>query len=70
MGHRAYPKLKHLPAKLLANPATSKSQSKLGKLLDVNCARLSEFDSGRRQPSLPVLLAHARAANVLLENPS
>ena len=68
MGHRAY-RLKNLPAKLLAiRRHLNLSQPKLGKLLDIPYSRLSEFERGRRQPSIPVLLAYARAANIRLEN--
>jgi len=69
MGYRAYPKLKHVPAKLLAiRRHLNLSQPKFGKLLDVSYKRLSEFERGRRQPSVRVLLAYARAVNIPLED--
>lgn len=74
MGHRGYAPPKHLAAKLLAiRQSLGLSQPHMTKLLvgdpyRMFYARLSEFERGRRVPSLQVLLAYARAANIPLEN--
>lgn len=66
-----YPRLKQkrLPAKLRAiREAFGISQSEMLKRLDaenlIEYNRLSEFESGKREPPLLILLKYARAANV------
>ena len=66
-----YPRLrqKRLPAKLRAiRDAFGISQSEMLKRLDaenlIEYNRLSEFESGKREPPLLILLKYARAANV------
>ena len=74
MGHRGYAPPKHLAAKLLAiRKSLGLSQPQMAKLLvgdpyRMFYSRLSEFEKGRRVPSLQILLAYARAANIPLEN--
>jgi transcriptional regulator with XRE-family HTH domain len=65
------PRPKHLAAKLLAirralNLSQSKMTQRLGSLGSYH--RISEYESGRRLPSLMVLLAYARIAKIPLEN--
>jgi transcriptional regulator with XRE-family HTH domain len=73
MGRRGYPPPKHLAAKLLAiRTSLGLSQPKMAKLLVGDSyrlfySRLYEFERGRRTPSLQVLLAYARAAEIPLE---
>ena len=44
------------------------SQGEIARKLDVNDrARISQFESGKRQPSLPVLLKYARLAKVTVD---
>jgi transcriptional regulator with XRE-family HTH domain len=65
------PRPKHLAAKLLAiRRALNLSQPKMTQRLgsDISYHRVSEYESGRRMPSLMVLLAYARVANIPLEN--
>lgn len=69
MGKRARMRPKHLPAKLVQiREALGLSQSemlrRLGFEADMVAARISEFELGKNEPPLPVLLAYARAANV------
>ncbi len=66
-----YPRLrqKRLSAKLRAiREAFGISQSEMLKRLDaedlIEYNRLSEFESGKREPPLLILLKYARAANV------
>jgi transcriptional regulator with XRE-family HTH domain len=59
----------YLPAKLLRiREALELSQSEMLKRLgfeaDMVAARISEFELGKNEPPLPVLLAYALAANV------
>jgi transcriptional regulator with XRE-family HTH domain len=65
------PRPKHLAAKLLAiRRSLGLSQHKMTLRLGpaINYHRVSEYETGRRMPSLMVLLAYARAANIPLEN--
>lgn len=70
MGKRARMRPNHLPAKKLLQIRESLglSQSemlrRLGYEADMVAARISEFELGKNEPPLPVLLAYARAANV------
>jgi transcriptional regulator with XRE-family HTH domain len=66
-----YPRLKQkrLPAKLRAiRDAFGVSQSEMLKRLGaedlIEYNRLSEFESGKREPPLLILLKYARAANI------
>jgi len=71
VGQRPRPKPKHLAAKLLAlRERLGLSQAELARLPDfqLTSARVSEYEHGAREPSLPVLLAYARVAKILLEN--
>jgi transcriptional regulator with XRE-family HTH domain len=70
MGNRR-PKPERLAAKLLEiREHLGMSQTKLAKLIDPAMAyhRLSEYESGRREPNLMLILQYARAANVPVEN--
>ena len=58
-----------LPAKLLQIRETlglsqSEMVRRLGFDTEMVAARISEFELGKNEPPLPVLLAYARAANV------
>lgn len=66
-----YPRLKQkrLPSKLRAiRDAFGISQSEMLKRLDaenlIEYNRLSEFESGKREPPLLILLKYARAVNI------
>lgn len=67
-------KPKHLAAKLLrVRQNLGLSQPQLAhrlNLLDLGQRyyRISEYETGRREPSLMVLLAYARAGNVTVES--
>jgi transcriptional regulator with XRE-family HTH domain len=66
--HRSAPR--KLPAKLLAiRQAFGASQSQLIKALDLQTttARISEYETGAREPNLFVLLAYANLSRVRLE---
>jgi transcriptional regulator with XRE-family HTH domain len=68
---RGYPQPKNLAAKLFAiRQSLGLSQTNLARHLNFpgHYNRISEFETGRRVPSVLVLLAYARAANVPLEN--
>ena len=70
MGHKPRAKPKHLAAKLLAiRQGLKLSQSQILKLLnfDSTAARISEYESGARIPSLPLLLAYARLIGVAVD---
>src|SRR5688572_11192560 len=70
MGERARPRPKQLANKLLSiRTALGLSQNELIKALDVdiNQGRISEYEKGTGEPSLPVLLKYARLAGVCLE---
>jgi transcriptional regulator with XRE-family HTH domain len=69
MGKRPRPRPKYLPAKLLQiREALGLSQTemlrRLGYEAEMAYARISEYELGKNEPPLPVLLAYARAANV------
>jgi transcriptional regulator with XRE-family HTH domain len=69
MGKKPRLRPKRLPAKLLQiREALGLSQSgmlrRLGYELEMVPARISEFELGKNEPPLPVLLAYARAANI------
>jgi transcriptional regulator with XRE-family HTH domain len=70
MGNRR-PKPARLAAKLLAiREHLGLSQVQMAKLLNPHLAyhRLSEYESGRREPNLMLLLQYARLAKVPVEN--
>ena len=70
MGHKRRFTPTHLPAKLLQiRRAHGLSQTEMVKVLEfkVTSARISEFENGRREPNLIVLLTYARAANVAVD---
>lgn len=70
MGQRPRPKPKHLAAKLLAiRHSLESSQAEIVRLLDcqLTSARISEYESGTREPSLLTVLAYARAAGITVE---
>jgi transcriptional regulator with XRE-family HTH domain len=67
------PKQQHLARKLLSiRHALRLSQIQLVKAMEIDDQvayhRISEYESGRREPSLLVLLAYARLAGVHLED--
>ena len=69
MGKRPRMRPARLPAKLLQIRETlGLSQSEMIKRLgfdaEMVAARISEFELGKNEPPLPVLLAYARAAGV------
>jgi transcriptional regulator with XRE-family HTH domain len=69
MGKRPRPRPERLPAKLLhIREALGLSQSemlrRLGYEAEMVAARISEYELGKNEPPLPILLAYARAANV------
>jgi transcriptional regulator with XRE-family HTH domain len=71
MGKKPRRKPQHLAAKLLAiRTSLGVSQFNMAKLLDSDLphTRLSEFESGRREPNLLIVLRYARAAKVPVEN--
>jgi len=72
MGRRPRQKQQHLAKKLLhIRNALGLTQFQLVKFMGVDDSvpypRISEYESGRREPALSVLLAYARAAGVHLE---
>jgi transcriptional regulator with XRE-family HTH domain len=71
MGHRPRPRPKYLAAKLLAiRQQLGASQSEMIRLLglQISGARISEYETGAREPSLLTLLAYARLTKVPVEN--
>ena len=69
MGKRARMRPERLPEKLLqVREALGLSQSemlrRLGFEADMVAARISEFELGKNEPPLPVLLEYARAAGI------
>jgi transcriptional regulator with XRE-family HTH domain len=70
MAQHPRPKPKHLAAKLLTiRQRLGVSQSGMVRLLrsEISTARISEYESGIREPSLMTILAYARAARVPVE---
>ena len=72
MGKRARPKQEHLAGKLLQiRLALGLSQSEMLRRLGLEdgmvAARISEFELGKNEPPLKVLLRYARVANVSME---
>jgi transcriptional regulator with XRE-family HTH domain len=70
MAQHPRPKPKHLAAKLLAiRQRLGVSQSEMVRLLNTHLtsARISEYESGAREPSLMTVLAYSRAARVRVE---
>jgi transcriptional regulator with XRE-family HTH domain len=70
MGAHARPRPKRLASKLLAiRRKLCASQSEMERLLDfqISSARISEYEHGKREPNLLVLLAYARLAKVKVE---
>jgi transcriptional regulator with XRE-family HTH domain len=70
MGQQARPRPRHLAAKLLAiRQRLGVSQSEMVRLLkaQISTARISECESGIREPNLLTILAYARAAKVRVE---
>jgi len=73
MGRRPRKKQQHLAKKLLKiRDALGFSQLELVKFMGIDGSvayhRISEYESGRREPPLWVLLAYARTAGVHLED--
>ena len=71
MGQKARSRPERLPAKLLAiRRALRVSQFEMAKLMGSPSIykRLSEFESGRREPDLLLVLKYARLAKVPVEN--
>ena len=67
MGTKPRPKPEHLARKLLAiRKQLDFSQSQLARKLgiDKTSARISEWESGVREPDLLVLLSYARVAGI------
>jgi len=61
-------KPKYLAAKLLAIRQGRKlSQPKMARLLNIRDSRVSQYETGKREPNLMVLLAYARAGQVTVE---
>jgi len=61
-------KPKYLAAKLLAIRQGRKlSQPKMARLLKIRDSRVSQYETGAREPNLMVLLAYARAGQVTVE---
>ena len=72
MGKRARMKQRHLASKLaLIRRALELSQSEMLKRLgfekELDYKRISEYERGRNEPPLAVLLAYARAAGVCVD---
>ena len=64
-------KIEHLPAKLLAvRKHLGFSQSQLARQLafEPSYNRVSEYERGRRTPSLPVLLSYARLGGIHIDD--
>lgn len=72
MGKRARPKPKRLAEKLLQiRNALGLSQSEMFRRLDVEefseVKRISDYEVGKSEPPLPVLLQYARVAGICLD---
>ena len=72
MGKRARQRPERLAEKLLAiRAALGLSQVQMVKRLDgegmIVPGQISEFETGKREPSLPILLRYARAAGMCLD---
>ncbi len=72
MGKKPRPRPQRLPAKLLQiREALGLSQTemlrRLGYEAEMVYARISEYELGKNEPPLPVLLAYARAAGVCVD---
>jgi len=70
MGKKPPAKPKHLASKLLAiRERLGFSQSEMIRLLNfqMTTARISEYESGIREPNLLVLLAYARAGDTTVD---
>ncbi|MDQ3802533.1 MAG: helix-turn-helix transcriptional regulator [Acidobacteriota bacterium] len=72
MGKKARPKPKRLPEKLLQiRNALGVSQGEMFRRLDVDefseVKRISDYETGKNEPPLPVLLAYARLAGVCVD---
>ena len=64
-------KIEHLPAKLRAvRNHLGFSQSQIARQLafEPQYNRVSEYERGRRQPSLPVLLSYARLGGIHIDD--
>ncbi len=65
------PRPQHIPEKLLAiRKHLGLSQTGMMRRLNIKCCytRISEFERGRRTPSLLTLLAYARAAGIHMDD--
>lgn len=70
MAQQPRPKPKHLAAKLLAiRQRLGVSQSEMVRLLGshLTSARISEYESGIREPNLMTILAYSRVAKIPVE---
>jgi len=70
VGTKPRPRPKHLAEKLLAiRQRLGFSQWEMCRLLNlqVNSSRISEYETGIREPNLMVLLAYSRAGDVPVE---
>ena len=69
MGRKPRPRPLRLPAKLLAlRLRLNLSQPEVAKRLGASSQRVSEWESGRREPNVLVLLRYARLAKVPVES--
>jgi transcriptional regulator with XRE-family HTH domain len=71
MGRKARSRPERLPAKLLAiRQHLGVGQFKMAKLLDSDQphTRLSEYEHGKREPNLMLLLQYARLGKVTVES--
>jgi transcriptional regulator with XRE-family HTH domain len=67
----ARPRPQRIPEKLLAiRKRLGLSQTGMMRRLNIKCCytRISEFETGRRQPNLLTLLAYARAAGIHMDD--
>lgn len=70
MGRAPRPKPSHLAEKLLAiRTALGMSQTQIWRALGVTAdyTAISQYESGKREPPLPVLLRYAELANVYVD---